>query len=186
MEGLCEDCRILNLQRGVQGVFLSLISETPFHISCARILLQNGANADTSYVNNYRMYPLFEASLWNNYGAVKFLLFAAKVDINCLSGPRGLNALAASDSYKDFSSGQDEESQIARLLIEQGIKFQRHVTYNHSCYRYRRQLATCRLAQRALEVALKKCGVHKDVIPIVEGMVWSTRVDAEWRGCNYE
>lgn len=183
MEGLCQNCRTRISETNIQRSFFFHFIRHNFHISCARILLRQGASAN---IASGLYYPLYEATLWNNYEEVRFLLFEAKADVNCLNGPNRRNALAALGHFEEFSFCQSEKIRIARLLIEQGIRFQQHIPYNYYCYRYRDKLAFCRLTQRALEIALKKRGVHKDVIPIVVGMVWSTRVDAEWRGCNYE
>lgn len=46
-------------------------------------------------------------------------------------------------------------------------------------YDYRAQLAACRLAQRALGRVLRG-RVHRNVIPMIEARVWSTRRDDLW------
>lgn len=73
---------------------------------------------------------------------------------------------------------------MVRLLIDYGAWFSpleiEGTTYDISFARgYRMQLAVCRLAQRALGRVLRG-RVHRNVIPMVEAHVWSTRANERW------
>ena len=62
-----------------------------------------------------------------------------------------------------------EESQFSSIALTRPI----------FAYDYRAQLAACRLAQRALGRVLRG-RVHRNVIPMIEARVWSTRRDDRW------
>lgn len=82
----------------------------------------------------------------------------------------------------------DREGRMIRLLIEHGAWFSTRELSQFSdlapkryafAYDYRAQLGACRLAQRALGRVLRG-RVHRNVIPMIEAMVWSTRANERW------
>lgn len=124
--------------------------------------------------------PLHEA-IANNHGRCTRKLLKAGANPRLLRGNDNATTL-------DIAMGKYMGFALIKYLIRAGVWLnnRKHVKHCPQGWKdYRCDLAKCRMAQQAVGRALKYVGVNKDVIAIIQTMVWETRDSPWWTTCPY-
>jgi ankyrin repeat protein len=147
---------------------------------CVEKLLSRGA-----YVNcrdECRFTPLFD-SLYCEFPKITLFLLKHKADVNALSKYDSTPLDLAFDSGHLRSQYEDprESPQIKAIILAGGKTNKLKKKDIPPLFQvYFAKLALCKSASIAIRISLRKRRVHKDIVPMIEKMVFETREAEEW------
>lgn len=155
----------------------AVVSES---LECVEKLLSRGA-----YVNcrdESGQTPLFE-SLFCDFPEITLLLLKHKADVNALS-KCDLTPLDISFDYACLGGSYEdprESPQIKAIILAGGKTNKLKKKDIPPLFQvYFSKLGLCKSASIAVRISLRKRRVHKDIIPMIEKMVFETREAEEW------
>lgn len=149
-------------------------------LECVEKLLSRGAYVNCRDVAGYT--PLFE-SLYCEFPKITLFLLSQKADVNALSKDNKTPLDLAFDyAYLGRHYEDPKESpQIKAIILAGGKTNELKKKDIPPLFQvYFAKLALCKSASIAIRISLRKRRVHKDIVPMIEKMVFETREAEEW------
>lgn len=150
---------------------------------CSRVLDFNQADENG---NTYLQHVVWHTPSHYSESIAQLLLIGnAQVDACGPYSIRPLVSLLSSDGHDSKNLMRlllhFDASPISRRELRYVDKTDYHFPRNYGFYREcAKRIGHCLLAKRAMALALKKRGVHKDMILLICQHIWNTRLTDEW------
>lgn len=150
---------------------------------CAKKLLDAGVWVDCKSDDD-RLTPLHEAVWMCDDPRITFLLLAHGTNVNAITNDNMSPLDYALDAVHGPRHNDPQEAPHIKALILAGAKINDLPSrdYIPELWRdYFEKLSACKSASIALGIALRKHRVSKDIVPLIEVMVFETRENEIWK-----
>ena len=149
---------------------------------CVKKLLDAGVWVDCK--DDERLTPLHEAVWMADDPNITLLLLAHGANVNAISNENMTPLDYAFDAAHGPRHSDPKKSPHIKSLILMGAKINDLPSreYIPPLWRdYIEKLSACKSASIALRIALRKHRVSKDIVPLIEALVFKTRENDEWK-----
>jgi hypothetical protein len=174
------DCSANIYVKNIVGDSLLIKAIESESIECVKKLLGYGAYINCRDILGYT--PLFESLYCRNVKIPLFLL-SQKANVNALSKDNETPLDIAFDYSRlgHHYENPNECPQIKAIILAGGKTNKLKKKDIPPLFQvYFTKLALCKSASIAIRISLRKRRVHKDIIPMIEKMVFETRESEEW------